>query len=61
MFEGTFSFGKVQFNPNKPNGISHPYTLCDSICHLKGARCIFLLFFFYIFVLFEIENSVSKQ
>ena len=43
-------------NPNKPNGLSYPCTLGEFICHLRGVRCIFFLF-----VLFVIEISVSKQ
>ena len=31
----------ISFNPNKPNELSNPYTLGESICHLRGVRCIF--------------------
>ena len=44
------------FNPNKPYGFSHPYTLGESICHLRGVRCIL-----FICVVFVIENPVSKE
>ena len=43
--------------PNKPNGLSHPYTLGESICHLWVVRCIF----FFIFVLFVIGIPVKKN
>ena len=33
-----------QFNPNKPNGLSYPYTLGESICQSRGVRCIFFQF-----------------
>ena len=45
----------TMFNPNKPNGFSHPYTLG---VHLSFKGCQVYLF---LFVLFEIENPVSKQ
>ena len=35
---------KAFFNPNKPNGLSHPYTLDESICHSRGVRCIYFHF-----------------
>ena len=53
------SWGSV--NPNKPNGLSHPYRLGESICHLRGVRWFFFCFFFFIFVLFVIEIPVSEQ
>ena len=31
----------LDFNPNKPNGFSHPNTLGESICHLRGHVYIF--------------------
>ena len=48
----------VDIKPNKPNGFSHPYTLGESISHLRGGgvRCIFSLC-----SIFVIENPVSKQ
>ena len=52
-----FSPTGVTCNPNKPNGLSHPYTLGVSICHLRGDKCMF----FFIFVLFVTEIFVSKQ
>ena len=36
-----------QFNPNKPNEYSHPYTLDESICHLRGIRYIYIYIFFF--------------
>ena len=50
------AFPGIFINPNKPNGFSHPYTLGESICHLRGVRCIL----FFTFVLFVIKNSVRS-
>ena len=47
---------RTHIKPNKPNGVSIPYTLGESIYHL-GARYIF----FILFYLYVIENPVSKQ
>ena len=43
----------MTFNPNLPNGLSHPYQLNESIFHFW---CIF-----FIFIIFLIEIPVSKQ
>ena len=43
-------------NPNKPNGLSHSYTLGESICNLRGVRYIVV-----IFVPLVIEIPASKQ
>ena len=42
---------------NQPSRLFHPYTLDESICHLRGIRCIvvflFVFFFFFLFCFFS--------
>ena len=43
---GITTHNSPEVNPNKPNGCSHPYTLDESICHLRGVRSIFSFLFY---------------
>ena len=45
-----------RFNPHLPNGLSYPYQLGGSIFHLRG-----IWYTSFIFIIFLIENSASKQ
>ena len=47
----------VDINPNKPNGFSHPYTMGESMFHLRGG----VSGVFFHCVLFVIENPLSEQ
>ena len=55
-WEKIYQVHPFSFNLNKPNGFPHPYILGEFICHLRGVRSIY-----FFFVLFVIENPVSKQ